>query len=40
MYLHGVAFSPTNDAFLKTIDSNFFLGWPGLSANPINPLLR
>ena len=33
MYLHGTAFSATKDTFLKAIDKNFCLGWPGLSAN-------
>ena len=40
MYLHGAAFSPTKDTFLKAIDKNFFLGWPGLSANLIKKHLH
>jgi hypothetical protein len=35
MYHHGAVFSPTPDTFIKAIDNNFFLGWPGLTSSLI-----
>ena len=35
MYLHGSVFSPTHDTFIKAIENNFFLGWPGLTSQLI-----
>ena len=35
MYHHGTLFSPTADTFVKSINKNFFLGWPGLTSHLI-----
>jgi hypothetical protein len=34
-YHHAAMFSPTTDTFVKAIDKNYFLGWPGLTSKLI-----
>ena len=35
-FLHGACFSPSKDTFIKAINNNFFITWPGLTSKLIS----